>query len=56
MNNFCYNHIFKIHNFQSQFDTFEPNVLKWVIKKIFKRIQVGAHLVEKKAFEKNKDY
>ncbi len=49
MNNFCYNHIFKIHNFQSQFSTFEPNVFKRVIKRQLKKN--GAHLVEK-----NKDY
>ncbi len=35
MNNYCYGHIFKIHNFKVK-NTFEPNVLKWVIKKIIK--------------------
>jgi hypothetical protein len=35
MNNFFKKHIFKIHNFQGQFSTFEPNVLKSIIKSIF---------------------
>jgi hypothetical protein len=52
MNNFCYNHIFKIHNFQSQFSTFEPNVLKWVLKKQFKRN--GEHLVKKGHLKKTR--
>jgi hypothetical protein len=52
MNGFCYNHIFKIHNFQNQFNIFEPNVFKWVIKKQFKGNDT--HLVEKKTFEKKK--
>jgi hypothetical protein len=52
MNNFCYNHIFEIHNFQSQFSTFEPNVLKWVLKKQFKRN--GEHLVKKGHLKKTR--
>ncbi len=45
MNNFCFRHIFKLHNFQGQFNTFEPNVLKSVIKIIFMNLNPFALLI-----------
>ncbi len=47
MNNFCSNHIFKIHNFQGQ-NIFEPNVLKLVIKINFISLSPFALLINVK--------
>ncbi len=44
MNNFCYGHIFKFHNFKVK-STFEPNVLKWVIKTLFINLNPFAFLI-----------
>ncbi len=71
MNNFCQRHIFKIHNFWGQnifepnvlkwfiktiffnSSSFALLIINVKTFPIFKRN--GAHLVEKKMFEKNKD-
>ncbi len=44
MNNFCYGHIFRIHNFRVKSD-FEPNVFKWVIKMIYINLHPFAFLI-----------